>query len=145
MLSSARCQCDQHIQTEFIPFAAHQAGYAGLPDTQFFRGFLLRPAALFDRIPQARHQFRSHGKQQEFFGGETQIGEYNAAGIGYRFFVHDLISFSYLPIAADRKFYVFTSGFPRLFPEHMQDVNGIGYFCDINDPPFSLDMQTTIS
>jgi len=33
MLAGASGQCNQHVQAEFFPFATHQVGYAGLPDT----------------------------------------------------------------------------------------------------------------
>jgi predicted ferric reductase len=75
----ASSQRHQHVQTELVPFSAHQIGHAGLADAQDLGRFNLRPVALFHSQAQLRHQVRAHRQHGSLLRRKTKVGKYVAA------------------------------------------------------------------
>jgi len=138
----ARCQRNQHIQTEFIPLAARQIRNAGLRDTQHLSRLSLRPLALVDGFPQENHQFGTHRQDRRFIRRKSQINEDIAAGSVDFFRTHG--SFSNHFVAFGGQIDICPGGFGRLLLEGMQHINRLGELGDIQHPPLAQRMHTNL-
>ena len=86
----ARCQCQQHIQTEVLNLAFHQPRNTRLSDTKTPRRFCLSPALFFQPLGSAYHDLGAHFHHFGLCSAKAEICKYIAAAFsdGEGFFFH---------------------------------------------------------
>ena len=147
--AEARSYGQQRVEREVFPLASLDFGHTWLRDTQFFRGFGLRPAFGGDALLNADHYLGPHFENGGFVFIESQVKKDVAAALGNSGVVPAGIglvhrSFSNQLVPSLRQRNIVQTRLLRLFLEGMKHADRVGKLCHIDHAPRSAEVNPNL-